>query len=154
MSFFKDWLTGIVGASMLLSIVMAVLPNSSAKKAVKLCGGLVLIIMALSPLQKWQNIDLSAGLTGLAAAQENIVSNEAMKELIRERSSAYIVNKAQALGLDIAADVICETEGIYPQPYMVTVTAKSAEAAQTALSGMIEKELGVPLSRQRYIFGG
>jgi len=68
-----------------------------------------------------------------------------LTELIKSRTAAYIMDKADALGLRVQVRVRTETgtDGI-PMPVAAELTGEYSEA----LSAYLERELGIPRERQ------
>jgi stage III sporulation protein AF len=89
------------------------------------------------------------------AGEEIIKSGQEMvKQIIEERTGAYILNKSEQVGLPIQVNVVCTDEVLTPTPWAVTIRSKTPEHARNALSRMIHDELGIPPERQRFELSG
>lgn len=148
LSFVQNWLLSIAAFSIVLTVTLTLTPEGQGRKAVRLCGGLVMALLLLQPVRQW-----SAGAADLSLAlpePEQAAGSSALKQLIEERTGAYIVNEAQALGLEVNACVTCDTSGAAPVPAYVEVICADPENAKRLLSDLITRELGISQARQRY----
>ena len=151
MEFIRQWIFGIAGAGIIGTVALAVAPEGSVKKILKVVVALVLIISVLRPFIGW---DPAFGLEdwGGEISREGIEKTGMglMEVIIAERTSAYIVNKAQAIGLDVSVIVECRIEEHYPIPWRITIGHPRPEHAKNALSNLIYRDIGVPPERQIY----
>ena len=151
----KQWLLGVVGASLLSSIALVLCPGGRVRSVTKLVCGLVCMLALVQPLLTIDFESLSAGLTAYSTqAQE--VTDDAEKEAelgkrtyIQDECAAYISAEAQELGLavgTVSVSALWDQDEAVWYPYEVTVDSPY----NAALSGDIEKELGVPAERQHW----
>jgi hypothetical protein len=158
MGLLREWFLGVAGAAMIGVFALAVTPPGAVKKVVQIASALLLIIAVLRPLSGWngtplQGIGASLPTDGFAAAISES-RDELLSAIIAEKTAAYIVTKAQALGLVITVSAQCRMGEIYPEPWTVTVRSERPEHAKSALSRLIEQDLGIPADRQFYIQKG
>jgi hypothetical protein len=155
MEFIKDWFLGVAGAAMIGVFALAITPQSVSRKGVQIASALLLIIAVLRPFTGWSGTPLPdmEALTGEsgAAAVVRETRDEILSAIIEEKTSAYIVTKAQALGLVVSVSAQSRMGEFYPEPWAVTIRSDRPEHARGALSGLIELDLQIPLSRQRYL---
>ena len=150
MTFFRTWLFGIVAASMVLSILYALLPKGAILTAAKCAGSLILILVMLRPLVTLRVEDLELSYDGwmeltseqsAEMAQDNLSE---METLIEEECSAYISEKAAQLGLTVTAEVLCEIRDGVPFPAEVTLDIPYNEV----LSNTIVADMNIPYEKQ------
>ena len=150
MTFFRTWLFGIVAASMILSILYALLPKGAILTAAKCAGSLILILVMLRPLVTLRVEDLELSYDGwmeltseqsAEMAQDNLSE---METLIEEECSAYISEKAAQLGLTVTAEVLCEIRDGVPFPAEVTLDIPYNEV----LSNTIVADMNIPYEKQ------
>ena len=138
-AFIQNLITSVVGAAVILSIAMRLTPDGGAKKTLSLVGGLIMTIIVITPFFKGiPPLELD-----IPEPPEIQPASGLLKKHIEERTSAYIVNKAQAQGLDVTARVICEEGGMYPIPTYVLVLSSDPEAAQAELAEFLSDEMGI-----------
>lgn len=148
LEFLRSWITSVVAASVLVSIALTVTPAGSVKKVVQLASGLVMTFVLLTPFVRgvpefdWNMPDISE--------IDNQSGSELMKEIIEEKTAAYIVNKAQAMGLSVSAKVLCEDGDAYPTPAAVIISSDNPGEAKRLLEPVIEADLGISPEGQRY----
>ena len=157
MDLIRSWLIGITCAAMLVALAESLSPNGAVRKIGRLTGGLVLLIAILQPVMKLDMRDLSgllaqyrmeAGGYSQDLEKEN---KKLMKSIIEEQTGAYILDKAEALGIEgceVSVEAVVSGEGEYPVPEAVTVIGALTESQRSALSRQIEAELAIPAERQ------
>ena len=152
MTFFRTWLFGIVAASMVLSVIYALIPKGAILTAAKCAGSLILILVMLRPLVTLRLEDLAVSYDVWEErtteqteqlTQDNLSSMEA---LIEEECSAYISEKAAQLGLTVKAEVLCEVRDGVPFPAEVTLDTPYNEM----LSDTIAADLDIPYDKQHW----
>ena len=147
----REWLTSVVVVSVLLAVVQTLIPEGTVRKIGAFTGGLILLVTLLQPLL---GVDFEALELRLEQSRETVEQRQQeleqagereLAELIERQTAAYIWDKADALGLDLSAEVRVERgpDGI-PLPVSATLTGTYSEA----LSAYLERELGIPRERQ------
>ena len=147
----REWLTSVVVVSVLLAVVQTLIPEGTIRKIGTFTGGLILLVTLLQPLL---GVEFEALELRLEQSRETVEQRQQeleqagereLAELIERQTAAYIWDKADALGLDLSAEVRVERgpEGI-PLPVSATLTGTYSEA----LSAYLERELGIPRERQ------
>lgn len=147
----RSWLVSVVTVSMLLSLARLLTPKGSVQKIASFTGGLILLLALLRPLMEVEFSKLIADIevhrTDIAQRRDQL-AEDAEKQLersIAERTSAYISDKAEALGAEVSVRVKTSpsSEGI-PLPAEAEITGTySPELAE-----YIERDLGIPAERQ------
>ena len=139
----RQWLLGILAAAMGLSLLYALLPKGAVRAAAKATGGLILLLAVLGPAA---GLDLS----DLTEQQAETYRREGQAQLelgIRQRTAAYISEKAAQLGLSCHPRVEVTWRGGVPYPGSVTLDM----AENRALSAILEEDLGIPPSEQHWL---
>ena len=147
----REWLTSVVVVSVLLAVVQTLIPEGTVRKIGAFTGGLILLVTLLQPLLgvDFEDLELRLEQSRETVEQRQQELEQAgareMAELIERQTAAYIWDKADALGLDLSAEVRVERgpAGI-PLPVSATLTGTYSEA----LSAYLERELGIPRERQ------
>ena len=152
MTFFRTWLFSIVAASMVLSVLYALIPKGAILTAAKCAGSLILILVMLRPLVTLRVEDLAVSYDvweeKTAEQTEQLTQDNlsSMEALIEEECSAYISEKAAQLGLTVKAEVLCEVRDGVPFPAEVTLDTPYNEM----LSHTIATDLDIPYERQHW----
>lgn len=151
----KQWLLGVVGASLLSSLALMLCPGGRVKAVTKMVCALVCALAMLEPLMKLDMGSLSAGLAAYRQQAQSITENEeetakmVQRTYIQEQCAAYILTQAQSLTLSIeAAEVLAlwdAAEGVW-YPWEATVTGPY----DRTLARQIEEDLGIPEERQQW----
>ncbi|MBQ2839984.1 MAG: hypothetical protein IJE70_01405 [Oscillospiraceae bacterium] len=144
MSFIRDWVGSIAAATMLLSVISALVPKTSAKRAVMLCGSIIMTAVLISPINSFDSGAVLGygekyGKTVEEMAETLRRENEKLSSSIIEKNlGAYILQRADSMGVECMVDVKCT--GTTPQG--VTVKVESVRDG-IALSDMIKEEFGI-----------
>lgn len=152
----KQYLLTVTAASILCGILVTLLGKKSASGSiVKVLCGLFLSVSVVAPWAKIQLLDLATYTDNLqleasqyAANGENTASEE-LAAIINQQTQAYILDKADSLGLDIAVEVTLNDQEP-PVPYTVVITGSAAPYAKEVLSQFIANDLSVPKERQKW----
>ena len=107
----RQWLLGIVLTAFAAGLARQLAPDGREQAAVRLVGGLLLVLAILRPLGSWdwEGLSLEAG----SFRQETLRQTEkyeeeqmaALSAIIAEKTSAYIWDKAGRLGLSCTVEV-------------------------------------------------
>ena len=148
----RQWLLGILAAAMGLSLLYALLPKGAVRAAAKATGGLILLLAVLGPAAGLDLSDLAVRYEDLSRDMEQQAETyrregQAQLELgIRQRTAAYISEKAASLGIDCRVQVEVRTEDGLPLPYGASLDVERDQV----LSDYMAQELGIPASRQSW----
>lgn len=153
----KQWILGITCAAVIAAAAEALAPPGRVKKAGRLAVGLLLLLAVVKPLG---GLDFDALAGALASYRPDRAACEAaleeksgavLKTIIEEKTGAYISDKAEALGMNCAAEV---TYYYGPdgevRPEAVVVRGEFTEDQRVKLSRALEGELGIPAQRQSF----
>ena len=129
--------------------------KSATGVLLRMVSGLFLCIIAVSPMA---DLDLSY-LTDFvetfeesaqtAAAVGTSMADDALRQIIKTETEAYILDKASIYGAEIHVDVELSEDEI-PCPVGVTINGVYDAAIQRDLQNMIEAELGITKERQKW----
>jgi len=151
MTFFKTWLLGVVAAALAVALAQALTPEGAVKRVLRLMGGMVLLLAVARPLLRLAPSELAMAVDLPAAQTAAEAGGEVIKELIAERTGAYIVDKGSALGVVCAARVeTAPDESGWPVPWSVTVSGTWTGEQRKRLSQAIAQELDIPEERQSF----
>ena len=158
MTAIKAYLLRMIFCGFLVSLCSALLRGKRAGRALKLCGGCLLILTAVRPLLRVDLSrlpDLATGLTRTereAAARER--NDELLRGLVEEQTAAWIVDRGKELGMVITASVTArEAEAGTFVPDQVSLRGSWTAEQREALVLILERDLDVPAARQRWVGG-
>ena len=153
----RQWLLGVACTAMVLAAADSLAPEGSAKKICRLAGGLALLLAAAGPLLRLDGGALAGALEAYRVQLQGY--EEALEErnnlfyqtIIEENTAAYIVDKAEEMGISCQAEVTFayDEDGV-PTPWEVTARGDWTDLTRKALERLLEDDLGVPLQRQHY----
>ena len=158
MELIKSWLVGITCAAMVVALADGLMPQGAVRKIGRLTGGLVLLLAITRPLLTLDPAALAMDWTGETAAWSEEsealeqTNEDLLKTIIAQRTGAYILDKAAALGVtcQVVVTVGPSEEGEYPVPQAVTVTGNFSRQQRQMLTQTIAADLGIPADRQTY----
>lgn len=153
----RQWIIGITCGAMLCAVLQVFLPKGGLEKAGRLAGGLVLLIVTVQPLVGLDYDSLARSLTEYRLIESGYsedlteMSGSLLKEIIEERTEAYILDKAEAIGFECEASVTYDWDGEgVPYPSAVRIVSSADAEQERRLAQVIEADLGVPADRQIY----
>lgn len=157
MGLVRQWLLGVTCTAMVLALAQALAPEGSVKKVCRLAGGLALLLAAVSPLLSLEDGAVSRILEDYRAAvgqcEDGLAEQTDLfyRSIIEEETAAYIVDKAEEMGIICQAEVtFAYDEDGTPYPWEIAAWGTWTQEGRDRLSAVLEQELGVPASRQYY----
>lgn len=145
MSALRDWLLGLLAAAMLGAVCHALAGED--RPALRLSTGLVLLLVLCSPAVDFELVEISQILTQSRTQAEQITaqagSEETLAALISRQTEEYILDKAEAMGLTLHAEVTVVQGEQYPYPAAVTLTGHSTTTQRRRLNQWLTEELAV-----------
>lgn len=150
----KQWLLGIVLTSLAGGLARQLAPQGKEQAIVRLVSGLLLALAILRPLAGggWEGLEIAAGSFSLQSqAQAEVYrknQQEALSAIIAEKTEAYILDKANQLGLECMVRVtVAAGESGIPLP----VSAAIRGTYSPALAECMEEEVGIPAQEQIWL---
>lgn len=151
----ESWVRALAAAGLFTGAVLTLAPGGRPGKTLRLICALLLTAVLLSPLGK---LDFSAyaeelsrqRLLGLELSRRGQLSaRDLLGGIIREKTEAYILDKAAGLGmtgLRVRVDLAYGEE--VPYPWSAELWAGRGDPRAEALAEVLEGELGIPEARQ------
>ena len=150
----RSWLLGIVLTSFAGGLARQLAPQGKEQAMVRLVGGLLLALAILRPLAAggWEGLELPAGSFAFQSEEQAEIyrknQQDALSAIIAEKTEAYILDKANRLGLDCTVRVtVAAGESGIPLPVSATVRG----AYSPALAECMEEEVGIPAQKQFWL---
>lgn len=119
-------------------------------------AGLLILLAAMEPLGK---IDLMTAASSigrysygdvLTTTPVDKAANTLMEQLITDTARTYILDKAQAVGASVEAEVTTDNRSGYPVPWGVRLSGSRTPEQQELLSRWLWEVLGIPEERQEW----
>lgn len=145
----KAYLLSVCGVALVCSIANRFLDNKGSAAGIgKLLVGSFLVLTVLKPISGLKvnfmrdlTLDIGDNATfAVHQGEENY--RQAMEEIIKDRTEAYIVQKAQELRVQLDVEVVLSEDEL-PVPEKVFVSGTVAPFAKKQLQQMIEQDLGI-----------
>lgn len=157
MDWMRQWLLGVTCTALVLALAESLSPAGNVKKVCRLAGGLALVLAVVSPILSLDEGAMSRALSEYGfhvQRYEEALSEQndlLYKTIIEENTAAYIVDKAEELGISCQTEVtFAYDEDGMPYPWEVTARGTWTQEQRQALAHMLEEDLGVPPQRQTY----
>ena len=156
MNTMKTYLLTVVAASFLYSLIANFLTNGKCKKILSFIGTLLMTVTVLSPLAKLDATKMSKAIAELQLETEewktgvDIQNRELIGVLIKQKSEAYVLDKAEAMEVALSLEITLQDDGGYPYPYRISIDGTWTEEEKHKLSIMISEDLGIPAERQEW----
>lgn len=152
----RQWLFGLCAAALLCALVCPLAPEGHMRKLCTGLAGLFLAIAALRAPMDLDETDLAQALSRARLAYEQaqtgveVQNRQALCEIIKDKTQAYILDKATELGCAVDVAVTVEAQAAYPYPVAVSITGRFSAQAQAALAAYIEENLAIGKERQTW----
>lgn len=150
----REYLIRLTAAAILSGIVTGVLGKKGALGAtVKLLAGIFMILTIVSPWTQlkindftdyFNNVSLEAD--AITADGEN-VARDTLMDIIKSKTEAYILDKADSFGAELTVEVSVEGSDL-PVPCAVRISGSVSPYGKKQLEQIISKELGIALEDQ------
>ena len=152
----RGYLLSVVSAALLSALVLSLLQKKGTAFVVaRLLIGLFLGITVLAP---WTKIEITDSIANISSIQDNAdelvemgkrLSDDSVMVIIKEKTQAYILDKASTMGLVLQAEILFEEDQLL-QPYAVNLTGDASPYHRATLQQYIENEIGIPKERQTW----
>ncbi len=136
--------------------ILSVFVPSSFKSWMQFLCGIILTITLIKPFTGIQNMDIplvsdSIREDGAHLSDEGKkIALDAMADIIRQNSQAYIMDKAAELGVSIDAEVSVSNEEI-PVPVSVILHGDVSPYVRLQVESLIESGMGIAKENIRWI---
>jgi len=149
----REYLLGVVAAAILCAIVSQMAGNGSfLGAAMKLITGMFMLLALASPMMDIKIMPIRM-FSDISAQAEEITSSstestrDSVSGIIKERTQAYILDKAKNYGVELNVEVML-SDGDIPVPVCVTLSGKVSPYTKKMLTQTIESELGIGTEAQ------
>lgn len=153
----RSYILSVITSALICAVIMKLnVGKGTQSEVVKMIAALYLAFCVISPITGIDIRDITSYIPELqadgdsAAAQGEGISRAALREGIKERTEAYILDKALELGAEVVPIVTVSQEDI-PVPESVCIEGEVSPYVKTKLTIILENELGIPREAQTWI---
>ena len=153
----KEYIFTICGASLICAIARKFLGDKGSTAGIgKMIIGLFLLVTIVKPVlnlrfNELQDLSLGAQTDAIDAVwQGEEFAKQQMAAIIKERTAAYILQKAQQLDVSLEVEVQVSDDEV-PVPEKVIIAGNISSFAKQQLQLLIEQELGISKECQVWI---
>lgn len=153
----RSWLMAVISVCVLIAAAESLMPAGSVKKVGQFTCGLVLLCVLAQPLGTLRGVSLTEWMEGyrlsLERQEEELERQvgQTEKVVIEEYCRAYILDKAEQLGVTCRVEIQCvrQEEGLW-LPRSARLWGRFEPEVQSRLTELLERELGIAVSEQTY----
>ena len=145
----RRYIFTLICMAILCGLVSALFENSSTqKKLIKFAAGILMVIVALTPLLgserlKFNRIPTDLGMEAQSALYAGKEQADGMlRQIITEQTQAYILDKATSMGVELSAEVIL-SDTDPPTPETIVLTGTVSPYVKKQLSNTLISELEI-----------
>lgn len=150
----RQYILGIVAASVLCSIIIRLVNAKTANATlIKTICSIALTICIISPLVGFDLLDtvkydINDYLDGETYATDSFsTTQKQIQTVIKERTQAYVLEKAKSYDCDLHIDITISKEAPY-KPISAHASGQISPAVKQKLQQIMEADLGIPRERQ------
>ena len=137
--FIRNWVMTLTGTGIVVAVALALTPEGTIKKIVRMGAGIVLLLATLSPLVQLNDIEWrpDAYINAMTVDGGQEIALQAQKAIIADRLSAYISAEGDGLAAIVTVEAFDDAIAItgveinYPRGKQITdierVTRRIAE---------------------------
>ncbi len=152
----RQYLLRLICAALVCGMATGLLGKKGALGAtVKLITGIFMILTLVSPFLNFRIGDLSDYLENISTGGNGLVADgqrdaaAALEKIIKEKTEAYILDKAKSFGAELTVEVRLEGSEL-PVPCGVTLHGSISPYGKRQLSTLIAGELGIAMEEQTW----
>lgn len=154
----RTWILCLSGTAILCSAAMALTPEGTTKKTVKLVCGFAVMLALMGAVKNFDYPDFSAYIAeykssaGTIAEDASQNASKSTRFIIEEKCAAYILDKAETMGINEASASVTAKwcDDGYWYPVSANIKGCFNEEEKAALSKKIEAELGISVEEQKW----
>ena len=151
-----QYLLSVLATAILVAIVNNLSDKLKSGKAIKLASALVMAIVVLSPLRNFQLTSYLSRFETMNDAANGYVNDgktlydNYLVAIINERCEAYILDKADELGVKLTVHIACDTSDL-PVPVYAEISGEVSPYAREKIQHIISSDIGIPEEQQLWI---
>ena len=153
---FRTYLFSICAAAVLSVLVPMLISKNMIRKTTEFACGLLLLVVVVSPVVQLDLTDFRQIISSYMLdpsttfAEQNAAEGNFTAERISLQCEEYILDKAEAIGMNIQVEVHMNEDMLYPLPVRVMISGRYSPWQKEKLSFILEQDLGVPENQQEW----
>ena len=153
----RGYLLRITAGAFAGAILLAALPKGTPRWVVAMLCGLLMLLLALTPLAELDYDSLAEAISRLELEKEEartgieIQNQELVASIISGRVQTYILDKASSLGMQISVELEMETRAATPYPSGVTIRGAATPTQKQQLQTYLEQTFAIAPERQVWL---
>lgn len=151
----REYILSIIVTAILCAMIKGLIgEKSTTSKIVNMLCGILMAVTLIAPLKDIKFYNIPSYINSLTVDADKYIqegSSKAEKSvlvIITEQTEAYILDKADRMGLDISVEVELNDNSNVPD--RVTVTGKLSPYAKEVFSNFLQDELGIAKEKQQW----
>ena len=150
-----EYILSVAITALICGVISGIFKDSGLYKIIKLICNMMVMLSVLSPVANWtshRNLLLTFPVMpdGRDTINDGIqTSVDTIAEVIKDKTEAYIVDKAAELGADITAKVTL-TNDAPPVPAAVEIMGSISPYRKLKLEELIQEELNISKENQKW----
>ena len=152
----KQYLLSIISAALVVCITTKMIPTTSKHRSlIQMIGGIFIVLTIVAPLSKLRVDNYLSFYSDISSEAQNQVdygvdsANSAIRQVIKEQTESYILEKAAALGANLQAEVTLDS-GEQPYPISVLISGNISPYAKKRRCEAIRDDIGIPEEMQKW----
>jgi len=152
----KNYILSIIAAAIISAIVKSLVGKKTATaKVIELLCGIMMAITVIQPIKDINFYNIPSYFDSLTAdakeyvQQGALMAEKSVEDIIKSQTEAYILDKADRLGLCISVEVGLDDKNCNI-PDRVTVVGNISPYAKEVLSDFLQNDLGIAKEKQQW----
>lgn len=152
----RAYLLSIAAAAFLCTIAASLLPKGNLRNITQFVCGLLLAVTVVKPAAEMDYSLISQAIskvlmqTEQTRTQVTVQNRELVSDIIKQKTEAYILDKAREWNMNVTVEVIMDGSDTYPYPCAVRISGRYTAEQAMRLKTMIERELAIAADRQEW----
>ena len=152
----KSYILSVVGAAIIGAVVKGLINEKNATgQIIKLLCGILMTITVIAPIAKISFDNITEYFSTITDSGNLYVDNgktlarDSMSAIIKNQTEAYILDKADRMGLDIVVEVELDADN-NTFPCGITIHGSVSPYAKEEMGSYIEENLGIAKEYQKW----
>lgn len=153
----REYIYTVIIAAIFVSVLQSILPGKGATSAIiHLIAGIFLLTVVISPLIKIRINRMLDYISCIETDASSIVSSaqnstlDEIDKVIIQKAEAYILDKANNLGVNIAVEISLKSDGS-SIPERIKIIGPVSPQVKKQLSALITNDLGISGEMQTWV---